>query len=383
IDYPQSARVVIPRTTEVAFSNDVLLAWNSVRGTSTTSTSLATYGNNSNGGSAAVAYSAVPGIAATEAGWIAFADGLSADGNSADIYLAKTDGTARTRIAAAISVAAACRPQLAFNYRTLVISACASGTTSATVSSVDATTGVVTTIKSGVLPGLQRVATFFLFNDATTSYYTYGTGATAIDKPLQLPVLAGKNVVYAVGRQLRAFDPSMYTPLPHDVALLADAPVQLVASPDGTQLAYWTHAGEYHDLALVTISTGVVRPLRSDFAALAGFTDDSSNLLLLDNVDSSHAGALVAVPLSGAPTRTLAASVTQVAPARASKILFTETGRDHISLLRLADVASDAAVVTLAKDVDVAGFTTDTDRSRVLFSRSKMPNQGLYLSPIP
>ncbi|MDB4971109.1 MAG: hypothetical protein JWN44_6798, partial [Myxococcales bacterium] len=42
IDYPQSARVVIPRTTEVAFSNDVLLAWNSVRGTSTTSTSLAT-----------------------------------------------------------------------------------------------------------------------------------------------------------------------------------------------------------------------------------------------------------------------------------------------------------------------------------------------------
>jgi hypothetical protein len=31
----------------------------------------------------------------------------------------------------------------------------------------------------------------------------------------------------------------------------------------------------------------------------------------------------------------------------------------------------------------VTGFATDTDRSRVVYSRSKAPEQGLYYSAIP
>lgn len=386
LDYPQSARVVMPRTTLVTFTRDVILGWNTVRGASATTTTLVTnrlYPS----GYATIATNAVPGIAATDGEWLAFADGLSSDGTSADIYLSKVDGSARTRVLTAVNVGAGCVPQLELSYRMVVASTCSAGGTSATISLVDATTAAVTTLKSGVLPGFQHRGSLFLFNDATASYYTIGQSSNAVavmlDKPLQLPVMAGKMLVYAVGKQLRGVDTMSYGAVPRDVALLPDAPVQLVASPDGAQIAYWTHAGETHDLALVATATGVSRPLRADFATFAGFTDDSAYALLLENVDSASHGALVAVPVAAGPARTLAATVASVQPARASKLLYTEIGRDDVSALRLVDLALDRAPVTLAKMVDVTGFATDTDRSRVVYSRSKAPEQGLYYSAIP
>ena len=267
----------------------------------------------------------------------------------------------------------------------LVMSTCAAGSGSATVAGVDTTSAAVTTVKTGVLPGLYHRASFFLFNDATASYYTYGQTATALDKPLQLPIVAGKSIVYSVGRQLRAFDASAYQPQPRDLALLTDAPrCSWSRRPTARSWRSGQHAGDAHDLSLLTTATGATRALRADYTAFAGFTDDSVYALFIDNVDSRHSGAVVAAPVAGgAPSRWLSGIVANVQPARASKLVYTEVAADGVASLKVVNLARDSAPVTLAKGVDATAFATDPDRSRVLYSRSKTPDQGLFYSAIP
>ncbi len=323
----------------------------------------------------------------------------SSDATMTNLVVGSLDGTENLMVLAA-SLDGACRPRAAFGGGTFVVSHCAPGSTSVTISAVDPVSGAVTSLLEdaqndfAVVPGDKGLVA--VIDAAGDAFLTPAAGGemTIIGHDVEAVVAVSDGS----GVLLRARG------VISRVALASAQPTILVGSgaesiwtvsTDGQSLLFRLNFGPrdgYGDLFLtsavapgapVTLSTAVDATTFGD-----AFTKDGSRVLYITEANDLFVGTLRSRSVGGSDAPTIHGRAVWTTRAYSdARVVFTSDfvplpERRGRTVLRTADTAGTASSIIAT----FAGpdFFLTPERDRVVFSFNDGSDRaGLYVAPLP
>jgi len=323
----------------------------------------------------------------------------SSDATSTTLVLGGIDGTPGTTLFP-IALGAGCGPAMLFTGGAFVVAGCPPPSTTATVWSIDPTTGTATTLLTSARAQLVAVpdaAGDVVLVDASGNALlapaagapgrVVGSGVTQValvpDGSAVLLLSGGTIVRVPTG----AGDP--LTLAPTGVIHISGV------SPDGQQVLYQTTEGlapGHGDLWVTT--AGQAGPAASLSAGPdttifhAPFTDDSQWTLYFTGADLYGVGAFTVSSIAGGAPAVLGPGGWTVASAGGARVVFTDAytpiaKRPGRGVLRVADLASGAPPAIVATHAGATFYLTHA-RDQVLFSfNDGGPQSGIYAAALP
>ena len=350
---------------------------------------------------------AVNGVVSASADglYIAYSDKASFDGATADLIVAKADGSGAHTIATGVdSGAGGCQPFLQFAGGKLIFTHCDlaaapdGGMASATVSFADPATGNATVLKANAADtfSVDKAGAKVFVADAMgkgSVVSTAGMPEVAIDTNVSDGYITGdgSTVIYrTLGNALKRASVSA---MPGPVVLVAKNVNQLQAlSPDEKWVLFTNTTDNntgFYDLFLSSATTpgAPVTLVANPAGSLIGadpFTADNSRAVFFGEVDANTlAGTLIAQPVSGGMMAMLGAKAWTEFAAKGTTVVFGDhyraaaMQRGRVDVF-VADTAKTDPPAQLVPNAD-ADIFPNTAKDKLLFTISTGTGNGLYV----
>jgi hypothetical protein len=347
--------------------------------------------------------------------YVLYFDDASAVAQTADLYVAGTDGTGKVKLAAGVTLSTSCIPQIGFVGALAVATYCTSasgsgaeaGPAAATLATWKGSgwaTGV--TVSSAASPFWSRDAsqTQVAYRTAAGLYaYDASTGTSALIDPAGVAGLFtsdSSTLVYTATdgsiRRATLTSPSPLVVLPGIDAGAGYAGL-IALSGDGNHLLAYQNLGTSvgtSDLYFASTAPGstAITLSSSPTAAVYGdpFTLDSTHALFLTSVDVDQVGDYSALAVTGTTPAPLGSLVWQGVATSAAKVVFNDnwvgaTNTSGRADLESIDTSAAASVATKLVSAADTSFFLSSDRSQLLYSWSRCAGAqaGLYVMSAP
>ncbi len=332
--------------------------------------------------------------------YVMFTDGADANGDVADIYVAKSDGSGKVKVLSQRLAFRPCQPRIGVAGQKFVVAHCASagdaGATPATISLVDPTNGNVTTVASNAKPfvSVSKPGTHVLTLEDTTSklsVVTIGGATQLIEGTAVIQAFfnnAGTEVTYVTmaGAIKRATIGGVA------IGTIGGAGVKGIddVSPDEKFLIYHkvqdtSGVGDLYFAS--TTPPGTPFTIAAGGVALFGdnFTTDSKFLLYYSDLDADLAGTLNLQPLPGGAVIKLSTNRVWLSYTTAgSKVVFNDNWKNIMMLgradLQVAGTGGGMPNLISVQADDSIGL--NAGKTKVLYTyRVDTSKAGLYVAP--
>jgi hypothetical protein len=324
--------------------------------------------------------------------------GSSSDGTTTNLIVGAADGSPPAMVGA-ISRLGSCEPRVRFGAHRFLVSRCAPGSTTITISSIDPQAGTMTDLLSpakavfAAVPGGGELV-LVVGADGAASLVPEGGGSPT-------PVAAGVEalIVSPDGTAVFARGGGLVQRIPADgsppLPLQQGVAVMRGFSPDGQWFVFGSMLGPrdgYSDLLLASATASLPPQLLSpdtDSATLwDAFTADASRVLYVTRATDLLTGHLQSQPVGGGSVTAHGDGVWAVRATAGARIVFNDQyvavpKRPGRAVLRAVDTAGAARPTTIATDAGADFFLTQA-RDRVVFSFDDGSDRaGLYVAPLP